>query len=188
MLKTIEEYESFIELAGFTNVKIVDVEDFLKRIHQKKLSNVDIQLFDARFVATWEHLYFAALNALTAFKNGTNISKDLSIEIMLYASAQHQIQKAIKLIGIKPTSSEMVVLVMGKEPKTVKSALSIVSKQIDAKLADEVLELSEEKVATLRDIFEISDLELETVMEKGNFEKALTDLIIERMALLAIQN
>jgi len=48
---------------------------------------VEVQLFDASLVTTWEHLYFAALDSLTAFRNRENISRSLAMETMLYASA-----------------------------------------------------------------------------------------------------
>lgn len=185
MLKYIEEFGRHTAIAGFRKAKIKDIEEFFKIIRKEKLANVEIQLFDAKSVATWHHLYFAALNALTAFKNKENISKSLAMETMLYASAQRQIRKAMELLGIKPDSSEIAVLIIGEKPETIKSALSMVSKRINAQYDDTVLELSEEKAAIIRRNFGISDVELKTVMKKDGLDKALTDLVIERMALLA---
>lgn len=188
MLKPIEEFRKHAAIAGFRKAKIEDVEEFLKIIRKEKPPNVEVQFFDAEFVATWQHLYFAALNALTAFKNEDNISKSMAMESMLYASAQRQIRKAMKLLGIKPDSSEIAVLVIGDDPQSAKSALSLVLKQIKGERDDTVLKLSKEKATTIRKIFAISDVELKTVMEKNGLEKALTDIVIERMALLATQH
>ena len=69
MLKSIEEFGKHIVIAGFRDVHIGDVEAFLKAIYENKPLNVDIQLFNAEYVVTWQHLYFAVLNALTAFRN-----------------------------------------------------------------------------------------------------------------------
>jgi len=112
----------------------------------------------------------------------------LAMESLLYASAQRQIRKAMKLLGIKPSSSEIAVLIIGEKPESVSSALSLVSKQVKAERDDTILGLSEEKVAGIQKVFVISDVELETVMKKDCLEKALTDLVIERMALLATQH
>lgn len=188
MLKPIEEFGKHAAIAGFRKAKIEDVEEFLKIIRREKPRNVEMQFFDAEFVATWQHLYFAALNVLTAFKNEDNISKSMAMESMLYASAQRQIRKAMKLLGIKPDSSEIAVLVIGDDPQSAKSALSLVLKQIKGERDDTVLKLSKEKAVSIRKIFAISDVELETAMEKNGLEKALTDLVIERMALLATQH
>lgn len=185
MLKYVEEFERYIQIAGFNNVRIPDVEKFFRSVRQEENLDVEIQFFDAQFVSTWEHLYFAALNALTAFHNKWNISKSLAMESLLYASAQRQIRKATESLGIKPDSLKMAVLMIGRELETVRSALSLVSKRLHATRDDEVLRLSEEKASSIRKIFGISRLELETVTRKKGLEKALTDLVVERMALLA---
>jgi tRNA threonylcarbamoyladenosine modification (KEOPS) complex Cgi121 subunit len=187
MLKHIKEFEKYAEIAGFRNVKIKDTKEFLKKMHEEKLSNVEIQFFDAKFVASWEHLYFAVLNALTAFKNKENISKSVTMETMLYASSQRQIRKAMELLGIKPETSEIALLIIGRNSETVKSALRLISASVKAQRDDTVLELSEEKRRNIQKAFEISDLELKTVMKKDGLEKALTNLVIEQMALLTTQ-
>jgi tRNA threonylcarbamoyladenosine modification (KEOPS) complex Cgi121 subunit len=165
----------------------MDTEKFLKKVQKEKPSNVDIQFFNAHYVASWKHLYFAALNALTAFKNEENISKSLAVETMLYASAQGQIRKAVGLIGITPKTPEIAVVIVGKNPQLVKSTLQTISAFTNTQPDDAILELSEEKTAIIRKTFGISDLELKTIMKKGDLEAALTDLAIERMALLATQ-
>jgi len=187
LLKYIEEFGKYVAITGFSNAKIKDVEEIFKMVRREKPSNVEIQLFDARFVATWHHLYFAVLNALTAFKNQRNISKSLAMETMLYASAQHQIRKATEILGIKPSTSEIAALIIGEKPEAVKSALQTVSKRVNAQQDLTVLELSEKKTPLIQKTFEISNLELEAIMGKDGLEKALVNLVIERMALLATQ-
>jgi len=186
VLKHIKEFRKQILITGIRNVKIEDAEAFLEGIRRKKPSNVEIQFFDAKFVATWQHLYFAVLNALKAFRNKENISKSIAMETLLYASAQRQIQKAMKL-GIKSGASNIAVLIIAEKPEALKSALSMVLKYVNAQQDDAVLELSNEKIKIVQRTFGISDLELKTVMEKGCLEEALTDLVIERMALLVTE-
>jgi tRNA threonylcarbamoyladenosine modification (KEOPS) complex Cgi121 subunit len=59
---------------------------------------VEAQLFDADLVATWQHPYFAALNALAAFKRGANLSNASQPNRPL-CSAQRQIKKAHSFIA-----------------------------------------------------------------------------------------
>jgi len=188
VLTLIEEFGKYAEITGFKNVKIKGVEDFLNRINKEKPANVEIQFFDAKLVATWQHLYFAVLNALTAFNNKQGISKGLAMEIMLYASAQRQIRKATELIGIKPNSSNIAVLIVGENSETVKTALSTILKCINGECDVAVLELSKEKATIIQKAFQISEAELETVMGTEGPERALINLIIERVALLATQH
>ena len=111
-----------MEITGYKNIEFDKVEAFLKA-NRKQTQNVDIQFFDADLIATQEHLYFAVLNALQAFKNKTNLSKSPAMETMLYASAQRQIQKAIDRCGIKPKTKNMAVVIIGEDPTHIKIPL-----------------------------------------------------------------
>ncbi len=188
MIKYLEGFGKHIAIAGFRDVKIANVEAFIEKAKKSVGENIEVQFFDAGFVATWQHLYFAALNALKAFKNRENISKSLAIETLLYASAQRQIRKAMELLGVKQNSREIAVLIIGENVGEVDSALHAVSKNVDGKRDDEVLELSREKIGKIRNAFEISDVELEAVARGDAVDKALTDLVIERMVLLATEH
>jgi len=186
LLKPIEEYARHAEITAF-KTKIGNIDQFLKTVSSKKPPDTEIQFFDADLVATWQHLYFAALNALTAFKNNENKSRTIAMETMLYASAQRQIQKATTLMGIKPTTNQVAVLIIGKNAEETISALTTVSKLIGVKRDDAILELSNEKMAFIQTAFGISDIELHTIVKKKDLQGALVDLVIERMALVATQ-
>jgi KEOPS complex subunit Cgi121 len=187
LIRHIKDFGKYLLITGFKNVKIGDAEEFLKIINEEKPSGVDIQFFDAKLIATCQHLYFAAINALTAFKNKENISKSLAMETLLYASAQRQIRKAMEILGIKPATPEIAVLIIGEKSDVVKSALQVVLRHINAEQDDAVLDLSKKKNELIQKTFGISEAELKTVMKKDNLEEALTNLVIERMALLATQ-
>lgn len=187
MLKQIREFDKHIVVTGFKNVKIKNVEEFLNAVNGEKPIGVDVQFFDARLVATWQHLYFATLNALTAFKNSENRSKSLAMETMMYASAQRQIRKAMGFIGIKPSSSTLAVLAIGEKTENVRKTISIVARCVNSKSDDTVLELTKEKTKAICKAFGIGVKEIETAAEKENSNRAIVDLVIERMALLSTQ-
>lgn len=187
MLKFIQEFGKYIAITGFRTAKIEDVEAFLEKAKKAAAQNIEVQFFDAGLVASWQHLYFAALNALKAFKNEENISKSLAIEMLLYASAQRQIHKATNMLGIKRGVSEIAVLVVGESQNSVESTLDNVLRVVCGKRDDKVLELTPDKAANIRRIFEISDAEIEAVADGKSLGEALTDLVIERMALLATE-
>jgi tRNA threonylcarbamoyladenosine modification (KEOPS) complex Cgi121 subunit len=185
LLKYIEETGQYVEITGFRNVRVGDAEEFVKEVRKEKRQCVWVQFFDAELVATWQHLHFAVLNALIAFKNERNISKSVAMEVMLYASAQRQIRRAIDFMGVKCASVNVAVVIIGERLDSVKAVLSAVSKRIGAEPDETVLELSRKKVQRIREAFGISEKELETVMEKDNADQALVKLVIERMALLS---
>jgi hypothetical protein len=91
----------------------------------------------------------------------------------------------MQLVGIKPLSSKIAVLIIGEHAETVKTTLELVQKKLKGKRDDKVLELTQAKVKNMIEAFEISATELHVTMKRGLQTKALTELIIERMALLA---
>ncbi len=187
MLKHLQEDGKYVEITGFRNVQIKDAEDLLRAVRDGMPADAEVQLFDADLVASWQHLYFAVLNALMAFRTGRNISKSVAVEVMLYASAQRQIKKAIELIGVKKTTANVATVVVSGKAESVKRGLAAIANCVGAEPDDTVLELSTRKIQRIRQAFAVSDLELETVATEGGAVQALVDLVVERVALLSTQ-
>ncbi len=185
MLKYFEEESRYIEITGFENIKVEKPEQLLNTIRGHKNEDLLIQFFNADLVATWEHLYFATLNALKAFKTKRNISKDLVVEIILYASAQRQIRKAIEIIGIKNDHTNIAVIIVGKTANNIKVELSSVSEYLGKQPNEEVLKLTSSKSERIKRTFGITDQEMTVVAEDNDINCALVDLVLEKMALLS---
>jgi len=184
MIIKLADHDACILIAGFREVEVKDVKQFFQAVNEKT-GDACTQFFDASLVAGWEHLYFAFLNALNAFKSKLTISSSLAMETLLYASAQRQIKDAVNLIGIKPNTQKVAVLVCAKTSEQAKRVLKIVSGLLDGKPDDTVVKLTDDKRTGLIELFNISTLEIEAKTERKGFEKqALFDLITEHMALL----
>jgi KEOPS complex subunit Cgi121 len=178
-----------ITVAGFKNVQINDINAFLEHFKTKNTNGATVQFFDAKHVAGPQHLYFAAVNALNAFQKSTSISNNLAVETLLYASAQRQIKKAVKMLGIKQGTSEVAALIITENVHAKSECLRLVTETVDCERDDNVLELTNKKILGIKKLFEISDIEFEAKLEKKGQEKeALTDLVIERMALLGTKS
>jgi len=186
-MKRIEGFNRYIAIVGFKDVKIKDANSLLNLIREKT-ANAEVQFFDAELIAGWEHLYFAVLNALKAFESKLNISNSLAVEILLYASAQRQIKKAVELLGINSGSSNVAAVILAETESKVNEILETVSHLMPGERDDSVLELTREKFGGIKKLFSISEPELNAKLESRGMErKALTDLVIEHVALLAIQ-
>ena len=185
--RTVKPNEN-ISIIGFTNVQIADINDFFEHFRTENVE-AHVQFFDATHVAGPQHLYFAAVNALNAFEKGTNISNNLAIETLLYASAQRQIKKAVKMLGIKQDSSEVAALIITENQHRKDESLRLITRTVPGERDDSILELTSKKTVEIRKLFGISNLEFEAKLEKEGLEKeALTDLVIERMALLGTKS
>ena len=183
-----EELDKKITIIGFRNVQIENITAFLEHFRKENMGAA-VQFFDAKHVAGPQHLCFAAFNALNAFDKNTNISNNLAVEALLYASAQRQIKKAVAMLGIKQDSSEVAALIMTENRHKKTDCLRLVTEITPGERDDSVLELTDKKIGNIKKLFEISDLEFEAKLEKEGLEKeALTDLVIERMALLVTKS
>jgi tRNA threonylcarbamoyladenosine modification (KEOPS) complex Cgi121 subunit len=186
MLKYIEEYWKYVEITGFRDVTIGDAKSFLCCLDLVSPRDFEVQLFDADLVASWQHLYFAMLNSLLAFRGKLNLSKSLSVETLLYASSQRQIKKALDLMGVKPTSKNIAVIVVSEKTEPLKAAVAALAKTLGVNADETVLDLSSEKIMRIRGAFEISEVEFGTVAAKGcSPVQGFVDLVIERVALLS---
>ncbi len=175
---------TYAEITGFRNVAIRDPEYLLNAIRREQRETA-VQMLNAELVATWQHLYFAIINALTAFYTENNISKNIAVEMILYASAQRQIRKAIELMGVRCNTANVAVVITSENQDAVVSALTSVSKHIGSKPDETVLDLSESKILEIRSAFKISENELKTIEKSGEIEQGLVDLVCEQMALLS---
>jgi tRNA threonylcarbamoyladenosine modification (KEOPS) complex Cgi121 subunit len=184
MLYYYEEYGRFAEFTGYRGVSFQHVDLYLKAF-RKQAQNVELQFFDADYIATEEHLYFAVLNALQAFKSKTNCSKSVAMEAMLYASAQRQISKAIEYIGVKPGSRSLAVAVVAEDKEVLENQLNTLTDYFGCAPNGAVLQLTEAKKRKIKAVFQVTEMELET--QKTPTDRALVDLVIEQMALLSTQ-
>jgi tRNA threonylcarbamoyladenosine modification (KEOPS) complex Cgi121 subunit len=184
MLKLLEEFGKYVEISGFKGVKVGDARAFVDAVCGGVSEDVEVQLFDADLVAGWEHLYFAALNALSAFRSGRNLSKSLAVESALYASSQRQIKKALDFIGVKSESMNVAVLIFGENVGSVEAGLLAVASSIGRQPDEGVLKLFKAKIKRIRGVFDVSEAELKAASNR-DASKALVDLVVERVALLS---
>lgn len=186
MLQQIREYNVHVEITGYRNIDFFVAENYLKLDRKKLNQNLTIQFFNAQLIATHQHLCFAAINALAAFKNQSNLSKNLAMETMLYASAQRQIQKAIQLLGLKQDTKNLAAMIISQNPTAIKEAVTEISNQFHSEPDESVLELSKEKMIKIQEAFKITVAQIKT-LSKLDKQQAIVNLVIEQVALLATQ-
>jgi len=127
-------------------VRVEDISRFLERFGNCAT------FLNADYLADKEHAELAAKKAISAWKEGRNVARTLPVEIMLYAAATRQINRAIE-IGLKEGENRVVVVVLGDCVEEVKDILE----------EKEVLVMDEEKIKRLKEFFNITDEELKIV-------------------------
>lgn len=186
-MDTLEKIEG-LSILGLRNVRINDVDTFIKKV-KSIIHPVRIQMVDASRIAGFLHIQFAFINAQKSFEQRRAISENLEMETLLYASGQRQISKAIEMLGIRPTTSEIVVLLFISDKNEVgeigKKLMDLTSGTLDSG----VLEIHKRtKIENLIKTFKVTKLEFETMSGyKTNIKDSLIWLIVERVSLLSTQ-
>lgn len=160
-------YEN-IQIGGF----ISNVVDFKQLMNDLNGFGCTIQLMDAEGIAGSQHALHSTVHALRSFSRGENISKDLGLEICVRASGQRQISQALNILGIRNGEMYVCAVAVDCEHDIMEKLEDLLGER-----DDKVLDADNEK---LKDIYKLSDIEIET---SGN----VTKLLMERTALLILE-
>lgn len=148
-------------------------EEFLKRVREMEQKlGISIQVFTASKIFGKLHLLVAAQLAVRAEGEKRMIANSLSGEILLYASGERQLQKAVQKIGIRNGETEIGIVVVGH------CDLGKVLRVLALKRNDEVLKADGKDLTS----FGISEIEISTVPEEKR-----TELVLERIALTPLE-
>lgn len=153
-----------IQILGFRGT-VDSVGDVLDLIEDIKEDGEIIQLLNADAVVSSNHIIHGVNQAFLAFERGENLAKDISVEIVLRCSAQRQISKAFKILGL--SEGEMNLCAVLINCKNYSKELSEIFTPDDI-----VLEADSEKI---KEIYNIDD----EVMP-------LEDVIIDKITRLTV--
>lgn len=131
-----------------------------------------IVLLDAEKTAGRAHIEAALIHAKRAFAEKRNISRTLSMEILLYVSAQRQCSLAPRF-GLHEGENVVYVLIEGGNENAAREKLASFIEDAPEVCAD---------IETLKTEFSITDEELDVVGEQR-----IGELVVERVALMEIK-
>ena len=189
MIMKIDEYDTYVAITCIRVTNVGNVNQFITNVRMV-VGDIPFQVFNADKVAGWKHLYFATINALNAFENKRNKTKTLQMEILLYASGEKQINKAIDLLGIKEKNEKIALLILFDKAEKLEEMIDALANAIGGEVNDDLLEiLTEEKFQEIYSSYKVLDTELSSVKAiSSDAKESLTNLIIERGALLSIED
>lgn len=161
-------------------IEIGDVGEFLNCV--KEISTefgVIVQVLDANKVAGAKHIETAVQKAIESTEQGNNISNDLALETLLYASGQRHIKKALKM-GVSSGKNNVAIAVIGAGEcdEAFREACLRFKGMVNEK---PIIEYSDSKKIEIMKFFGITEAEI-----KVAGEEKIQDLVIERVVLLDI--
>ncbi|MBE6501540.1 MAG: hypothetical protein E7Z79_03760 [Methanobrevibacter thaueri] len=156
-----------IQILGF-RANIDSVGEVLDEINSIRDDGEIIQLLNADSVVSKNHIIHGVNQAFLAFERGENLANDLSVEIVLRCSAQRQISKAFKILGLKEGNMGLCAILINSKDHTQELS-SIFTRD------DDVLIPNEENLV---EIYKISDDELQNM--------SIEEIIIDRITKLTV--
>ena len=156
-----------IKILGFT-ASINSIGDVLDEIDSIKQDGEIIQLLNADVIASKNHIIHGVNQAFLAFDRGENLAKDINVEIVLRCSAQRQISKAFKMLGLKEGDMNLCAVMINSNDYGDELSSMFT-------LDETVLVPNNEK---LIEIYKISEGELSNM--------SVEDIIIDRITKLTV--
>lgn len=156
-----------LKILGF-KAKINSVGETLNQIDEIKRDGEIIQLLNADSIAGKNHIIHGVNQAFLAFERCENLAKDISVEIALRCSAQRQISKAFKILGLKEGEMNLCAILINC-PDYSEELSSIFTAD------DSVLIPDDEK---LMKVYGIGESEVENI--------SVEEIIIDRITKLTV--
>lgn len=156
-----------IQILGF-RANIDSVGDVLGKINSIKDDGEIIQLLNTDCVVSKNHIIHGVNQAFLAFERGENLANDLSVEIVLRCSAQRQISKAFKILGLHEGEMNLCAVLIDSKDYTKELSLLFTRD-------DDVLIPNEDK---LIETYKISDEELQNM--------SVEEIIVDRITKLTV--
>lgn len=160
-------YMDNLQILGF-RATINSVEETLNLINSIKKDDEIIQLLNADSIVSKNHIVHGVNQAFLAFERGENLAKDISVEIALRCSAQRQISKAFKILGLKEGEMNLCAILINCEDYTTELS-SVFTPDENVFTPD---------YEYLAEIYKISDDELNSM--------SMEEIIIDRITKLTV--
>ena len=160
-------YMGNVQILGF-KATINSLEETLNLINSIRKDDEIIQLFNADAIVSENHIIHGVNQAFLAFERGENLAKDISVEIALRCSAQRQISKAFKILGLKEGEMNLCAVLINCGDYT--DELSSIFTPDDSVLIPDD--------ENLKKIYKISDVELDNM--------SIEEIVIDRITKLTV--
>jgi tRNA threonylcarbamoyladenosine modification (KEOPS) complex Cgi121 subunit len=147
-----------------------------------------IQFLDSSLIVSVGHLLSAAQNAVNAWKGDYMLTRGLDAEVLVYASAQRQIGRAIENLGIHDGLQSIALTVVGGDKKAVRD---VITKMVD-KVGEEVKPAfvpDRERLERIMHHYSINEKEVKALTDSDEVEiwaEALSKCVVSRVSIVAL--
>lgn len=161
-------------------ITIDSVEDFMSEVnHFAQIHDVHIQVLNAEMVYGTLHIKSAISHAIRSYEEQRMATQSLAMEVLLYASGERQLTRAIPKMGVNEGKQSIIVIFLSdcQTDKDFDRLIKVFTKQFKMKKDDSVLTGS---LDTLKQ-WDVSEAVISS-LSPGQYE----DVILEKVAFVDI--
>ena len=170
-----DEGKEFVALAELHNSNNLNQEELIKLATSMSNKSLTVQLLNGQLIAGESHLLSAVQNAVNSREGDYMLSRSLDVEIVVYASAQKQIGKALDALGVFDGLESIAVVAVSSDRSTLEESVS----KLIGTIGNEVLppfKPSEDRIRRIMQHYQIEDKEIDAISESNDIESRLAAL------------
>jgi tRNA threonylcarbamoyladenosine modification (KEOPS) complex Cgi121 subunit len=187
------EYEDRSEVIGIAeihNSKNLTQQELVQIAASLSEDSLTVQLLNALLIADEVHLLSAAQNAINAQHGKYMLSRSLDVEIIVFASAQRQIGRALDALGVYDGIDNIAVVVVGPDSTSVKDAVGEIVKQVGGEVVPP-FKATKKRLEQIKRHYQITDKEIDAIEGSEATDSrmsALARCVASRVALVAFDS
>jgi tRNA threonylcarbamoyladenosine modification (KEOPS) complex Cgi121 subunit len=181
---------SYVGVSEIHNSNSLNQDDLLELAKTLTRPTMSVQLMNGDLVVDETHLLSAAQNALNAQFGNYMHSRSLDVEIIVYASAQKQIGRALEDLGVFDGVEHVAVVAIGKDMGAVKQTINEIVKRIGT-MSARPFGATKDRFERILKHFQIEMDEVRTLTDSDDvvkLQKALSRCVVSRVSLVAIDS
>ena len=180
----IKDGELCIGISENKNSRGLDTDKLLELAKSLSESVLAFQFLNSMMIVDEMHLLSGAQNAVNALKGGYMISRTLDVELVVYVSAQHQIGRALDIMGVNDELSSVGVVCIDEDEKKVRECLMGIAEKIGEEISP-MFSPTSEKISSLMQNFGITELEMKQFKDSDDLvtrNQALSKCVVSRVS------
>ncbi len=185
-----ENREKTVGIAEFQNIRELTQNQLIQLVATLSSDETTIQLLNGLLISDEIHLLSATENAINAQYGNYMLSRSLDVEIIVFASAQRQIGKAIEALGVYDGLGEVAAVVVGRDAESVENTIQELAERIGQEIIP-AFPPTIERLERIKKQFEITDREISAISDSEKIESqmdALSRCVVSRVSLVAIDS
>jgi tRNA threonylcarbamoyladenosine modification (KEOPS) complex Cgi121 subunit len=179
----------YVGIAEVKNLKHLGKDELVQESNVQTNTILATQFLNAQLVAGPLHLLSAAQNAYNAHTGNYALARSLDVEIIVYASLQHQIGQALEIMGVTDHQETVGIVVVGTSIEPIRNQIITFISEIGTEI-EPPFNPDINAIKHILTTFNIQESELNLLNFGKSIESrraALTRIIVSRVSVVALE-